>query len=159
MDSHLWGVLAHRVGCECFLRHALPVLLAWLEGVVDSSVFGDVSWTREEGDAANESVERARSSSSEGGVLSAGEAGGVVAAAATEADLASSRVQAAAAASVSGEVYECLGENTARTDDGGEQNGQHTVFRADHAHYGMEEVVCSTCLWYCDMFLVSLCRW
>lgn len=118
MDSHLWGVLAQRVGSGCFLQHVMPVLLAWLEGAVDGTLSGDVSQAREEDDEADESVERARKSPLEGGVLSAGEAGAVAAAAATDADSASSRVQAAAAASVSSEVYDCLGEiNRARADD------------------------------------------
>lgn len=146
MDSHLWGVLAQRVGSECFLRHVMPVLLAWLEGVVDGTVSGDVSQTREEeDDVANESVERARKSSLEGGVLSAGEAGGVATVAATDADSASSRVQATAAASVSSEVYDCLGEINRASRRRGGQYGQRTGLRA--VSYGMDKVVCSSFLY------------
>ena len=96
---------------------------------MDDNVFGDASETRgrnfpaREGgyaarkrdDAANGSVERARNSSLEGGVLGEREeAERVEVAAEAELDSASSRVQVAAAASVSSEVYECLGEKIAR---------------------------------------------
>lgn len=36
MDSNIWGVLARRIGNGPFLRHAFPLLVAWLErGVVE----------------------------------------------------------------------------------------------------------------------------
>lgn len=104
---------------------------------MDDNVSGDVSQPRERDDAANESVKRARSCSSlAGGVLSERETGEVVAAAAArDADSASSRVQAAAAASVSSEVYECLGEETARAGGGGQQDEHRTDFREDDTAY------------------------
>lgn len=42
MDSHVWGVLARRMGNEAFLRHAFPLLLVWLERGVEEADADDV---------------------------------------------------------------------------------------------------------------------
>lgn len=135
MDSNIWGVIAHRVGNQSFLRHVFPLLLGWLEQGVETDIcVGNdrhprcvVQSALRQSDEAGveEETQHATAASPRSGRPSAAtpisgnvgqaeqpsargidglderEGGGLTAA---------SRVQAAAAASVSSEIFGRLGE-------------------------------------------------
>lgn len=138
MDSNIWGVIARRVGNESFLRHVFPLLLGWLERGLEAETDACVGSERHqfcrvhaaalrqsEQAGIEEETQPATAVSPRNGRPSAvaptngkvGQAeqpspgrrnafderadGGLTAA---------SRVQVAAAASVSKEIFRCLGE-------------------------------------------------
>ena len=136
MDCNIWGVIARRVGNESFLRHVFPLLLGWLEqGVEQTDIRAGndghqrcavQSALREPDEPGfEERTQQATAVSprsgrpsaaaptirnvgqteqpSPGGICGFDERGG-------QGLTAASRVQVAAAASVSKEVFGCLGE-------------------------------------------------
>lgn len=111
MEAGLWGILARRFGAGVFLRSVFPVLLTW----VDRGVYGAlhrlddhiVDDNHYRGGGRGSSAQSSGVYQDEGGEFCWPQSSEATVATETEAG---SRVQVAAAAAVSCEVYEYLGE-------------------------------------------------
>lgn len=117
MEAELWGVLARRFGNGPFLRHAFPLLLAWLDLGVNGDISGGGKGNAGDFLGAAGATQATVSSVNENsgqlrGIFGGRGDGDVMATTASDED-AAARVQVAAAASISKEVYESLGEDDA----------------------------------------------
>lgn len=129
MDSNIWGIIARRVGSESFLRHVFPLLLEWLEHGVGQETETCVGNDRRQGYVVQSAlrqeagIEKDTHQGTQSGRPSAaapmsgnvGQAeqpspGGTDGFVGGRGLTAASRVQVAAAASVSKEIFGRLGE-------------------------------------------------
>lgn len=136
MDYNIWGVLARGIGNWLFLQHAFPLLLAWLERGIEERISEETNnvctHCEEKPISGFERIRKTTTISSTNeasrGPKSMYQGEGEFPAArkngrrntVLDTVSAASRVQVAAAASISGEVFESVGEKVDRSEsDGG----------------------------------------
>ena len=144
MDAGLWSTLAKRIDSGAFLRSAFPLLLNWL----DRGVSRDISsYGCQDGIDRGDGIDAMGPPDIEGGRQGFND---VLAASAESDDSAASRVQVAAATSISNGVYDCLGASR------GESCGRAIFTWAlarSHVYQGVHKSACSR---YCTS--TRVCR-